>query len=154
MNKFQNVFFSNMFNFWNLVMVNMSKKKELTKERKQNDIQMMRMAMLKTHVSLRTVRPQPYPPKYAKRKSQQRNENKWKVSVFFFVNLVLSFLLRIIPIARPKFYLVTLKSFRSINMLCTKFNQNDIFKWCISLERIGIACVCECIHRTSVLYRW
>lgn len=68
-------FFLKMFNFWNVVMVNMSKKKELTIERKQNDIQMMRMAMIKTHVSLRTVRPQPYPPEICEKKI---TTTKWK----------------------------------------------------------------------------
>lgn len=33
----------------------------------------------------------------------------------------------LIPLARPKFYLVTLKSFKSINMRRTKHYQNDIY---------------------------
>lgn len=59
---------------------------------------------------------------------------------------------RIIPKARPKFYLVTLKSFESINMRRTKLNRNDIFKWCISFEYFAlcwqIGSVSE-IHRPS-----
>lgn len=50
------------------------------------------------------------------------------------------------PMARPKFYLVALKSFRNINMLRTKHNQNDIFKWCVLFERIGRAYMYKCIY--------
>lgn len=44
-----------------------------------------------------------------------------------FLYLSLSLYSVLIPLARPKFYLVTLKSFKSINMRRTKHHQNDIY---------------------------